>query len=165
MPKAKTILVLAAASAAAFGAYRWHTSSTDNDRGLAVIDRVWIDHVPRSETETINVFIALSKDVAGQPTGIFQKSSAWRGAYELFKYETRRGRIVATFPQTKETEEITAKATRCDEGGMDFCLELDGASRGVKKYYSRKGWEIEGGASTADIESRIDQIEASAPRE
>ena len=25
---------------------------------------------------------------------------------------------------------------------MDFCLELDGASRGAKRYYSREGWEI-----------------------
>ena len=25
---------------------------------------------------------------------------------------------------------------------MDFCLELEGSSRGVKKYYSREGWEI-----------------------
>jgi hypothetical protein len=25
---------------------------------------------------------------------------------------------------------------------MDYCLELEGSSHGVKRYYSREGWEI-----------------------
>ena len=25
---------------------------------------------------------------------------------------------------------------------MDYCLEMSGGSRGVKRYYSRRGWEV-----------------------
>jgi hypothetical protein len=33
---------------------------------------------------------------------------------------------------------------------MDYCLEIEGASRGVKRYYSREGWEV---GSVRDIDA------------
>jgi hypothetical protein len=57
-----------------------------------------------------------------------------------------------------EREQIRVKATRCHEHQMDFCLELTGSSRGAKKYYSRKGWEIDGKSSMHDLEHRIDHV-------
>ena len=38
---------------------------------------------------------------------------------------------------------------------MDYCLELTGTNRGVKKYYSRKGWEIDGNHMQDRIESML----------
>jgi hypothetical protein len=43
---------------------------------------------------------------------------------------------------------------------MDFCLELDGASRGVKRYYSREGWEIRGPRDLDAIEREVASVRA-----
>ena len=43
---------------------------------------------------------------------------------------------------------------------MDFCLELDGASRGVKRYYSREGWYIDRGRDLDAIERQVDAVRA-----
>jgi hypothetical protein len=43
---------------------------------------------------------------------------------------------------------------------MDFCLDLEGASRGVKHYYSREGWEIGGGRDLDAIERQVDAVRA-----
>ena len=37
-------------------------------------------------------------------------------------------------------------------------MEIEGTSRGVKKYYSRKGWEIESVPSAKDLAARADMI-------
>ena len=39
-------------------------------------------------------------------------------------------------------EKLTVDARPCRDNGMDFCLDVTGSSRGVKRYYSKKGWEI-----------------------
>ena len=167
MSKIKLIAALALVSGAAVGAYEWKASRAA-DRGQRVVDRIWIDHMPASQTDKINVFLVLSEEAAGQQVGAFQNSSMWAGEHEFFTYDQKGGKLVATFPQTADTEALSAKATRCEQGEMDFCLELDGGTRGVHKYYSRKGWEIEGGSHSLPeveqrIEQRIEQIEKSAP--
>ena len=59
------------------------------------------------------------------------------------------------YPQSGDKERITAKARPCDDRDMDYCLELDGGSHGVKKYYSRKGWEI---GSLADEQAKVREL-------
>ena len=66
-------------------------------------------------------------------------------------------------PQTDDVEEYSPKASRCEKGDMDFCLHLDGGTHGVHEYYSRKGWEIEGTQTLAQLEQRIEQIEHFTP--
>jgi hypothetical protein len=78
----------------------------------------------------------------------------------LLRYEGSGGELRLVFPQTGDRETVRAKARRCDEGGMDFCLELDGASRGVKRYYSREGWEIGGNHDLDAIARRLDAVRA-----
>ncbi|HTJ45895.1 MAG TPA: hypothetical protein VL463_27515 [Kofleriaceae bacterium] len=114
-------------------------SDRDRDR-VGVADRIWIDHIPSSDRDAVNAFIVLTEE----PVGIFQQSSVWRGAFEIFRWEGRGDQLRVVYPQTGEKETIRARATRCDERGMDYCLEVSGASHGVAKYYSRKGWEIDG---------------------
>jgi hypothetical protein len=46
------------------------------------------------------------------------------------------------FPQSGDRETLTVKPHRCNEQGMDYCLDVSGSTRGVSRYYSRKGWEI-----------------------
>jgi hypothetical protein len=157
MSKAKTMIALALVAAG--GGYAWHAhGSAVADGKQSVVDRIWIDHMPKSETDKVNIFLALSEETAGQEVGIYQTASQWTGAHEIFLYAQKRGKLVATFPQTGDTEELSAKATRCDKGDMDFCLTIDGGSRGVKQYYSREGWEIEGSHTAAELEQRAEQL-------
>jgi len=55
-----------------------------------------------------------------------------------------------------DRETVRAQASRCNEAGLDFCLQLDGGSRGAKKYYSREGWEIR---SFDEARVKLDAIE------
>lgn len=104
-----------------------------------IVNRIWIDHIPRDDRDTIQVFVAITE----QPFGIFQAASQWKGNYELFRYERNGGELRVVYGQSGERETIKAKATACGERDWDFCLELKGG-RGAKRYYSMKGWEIEG---------------------
>lgn len=153
----KKLVLLVVLGGAAAGA--WSLVGDDAPSGAEaaeshrlVMDRLWLDHVPTSERDTVNVFAMLSE----HSVGIFDSSSAWRGQYELFRFEANGGEVRLHYPQTDKRETVRAKAERCSEGGMDYCLKLTGASNGVKKYYSREGWEI-GGAAQPDA---VKQIEA-----
>jgi hypothetical protein len=135
--------------------YGWKRATHPAENRL-VADRIWIDHIPRNERDAIRVFFAVSE----HSIGVFQTTSQWRGAYEAFRYEASGGELRLVFPQTGDRETVRAKARRCDDGGMDFCLELDGASRGVKRYYSREGWEIGGGHGLDAIARQLDAVRA-----
>ncbi len=141
----KKILFILLLLVAAYFVWRWWNSdsrSADAGRGKEILfDRMWIDHLPTKETDTCQIFAAVTE----QPFGVFQSSSAWKGAWELFTYDDKGdGKVVFKYPQTSESERASYRASRCDEKGFEFCLEIAGASRGVKRYYSRKGWEIGG---------------------
>lgn len=104
------------------------------------LDRIWIDHIPRNDRDIFNIWVAITE----QPFGIFQATSQWKGNFELFQYESHGDEIRIVYGQTGEKEKAKLKATKCDEKGFDYCLTIDGASRGVKKYYSMEEWIIEG---------------------
>ena len=59
------------------------------------------------------------------------------------------------FPHTGDRETVRWLARKCDERGMDFCLDLEGASHGVKHYYSLEGWEI---GSVGDAEAVLARL-------
>jgi hypothetical protein len=145
----KALLAMVAVTAAGYGVYRWQSdgpaaqAKTDDD---LITDRLWIDHLPRNDKDMIQIFAAITEE----PIGIFQATSQWKGEFELFRYEKNGNELRVVFPQTGTKDRVKAKATRCDQRGMDFCLELEGSSRGVKKYYSREGWEI-GNVKDADV--------------
>lgn len=119
-------------------ASRLHSSTGYVSDAKLVRDRVWIDHLPKNDRDTFNAFAVLTQE----SVGVFQATSAWRGNFELFRYEGQGDEFRVVFPQTGDREKLKLRARRCDERGMDFCLDIDGGSRGVKRYYSREGWEI-----------------------
>jgi hypothetical protein len=143
----KALLAVVAVAGAGYGVYQWRSDSkpapkADDD---LIVDRLWIDHIPRNDKDIIQIFAAITEE----PVGIFQATSQWKGEFELFRYERSGSELRVVFPQTNTKDRVKAKATRCNQRGMDFCLELEGSSRGVKKYYSREGWEI-GSVKDAD---------------
>jgi hypothetical protein len=151
MKKLLFVVVVAVAVGALWSARRGHPSADAPQRLFA--DRIWIDHVPRGERDTIQVFAAVSE----HSIGVFHAASQWRGRYEMFRYEAHGGELRLVYPHTGERDTVQTRARRCNEQGMDFCLELDGASRGVKRYYSREGWEINGAADAKAIEDAIER--------
>ena len=154
----KLLLATALLGTVGYGGWRLThgggSSETSVDDSKLALDRIWIDHIPRSEKDMIQIFAAVTEE----EFGVFQQTSAWKGSFELFRFAFKGDQIHATFPQDNEKEKITVKATRCNEGQMDYCLEISGTSRGVKKYYSRKGWEIDGAHSVKELEQRTDAL-------
>jgi len=157
----KPLLILALMGTVSYGAYRMIGSSSRSsdqpavqDGEQLVLDRIWIDHIPRNERDTIQVFAAITEE----PFGVFQAASTWKGQYEVFRYEAKGNELRIVYPQSNDKETVKHNARRCSENQMDFCLELSGGSRGVKRYYSRKGWEIENVKSVGDLHDRADAL-------
>ena len=154
----KPLLILALMGTVSYGAYRLMSSPEKSEAPVAqdgeqlVLDRIWIDHIPKNDRDTIQVFVAISEE----PFGVFQAASSWKGAYELFRYEAHGNELRVVYPQDGKRETVKHNARRCSENQMDFCLELSGG-KGVKRYYSRKGWEID---SLASEQAKIDEIAA-----
>lgn len=155
----KKLLILAVISTCAFAGWRvlrgGGGQAAAHDGGGLVLDRIWIDHIPTHDRDQISVFAALTDE----PIGVFQTASAWKGHYELFRHEASGGEIRILYPQDGHRERARASARKCGADGFDYCLELEGASRGVKRYYSRKGWEIDGAARLDELRARIEGIE------
>ena len=147
----KKLLVVAALVAGA-GVWGWgHHGGSKADEGNLVVDRLWIDHMPTSARDMVNVFIAFD----GEAMGIFQKGSRWSGSYEMFHFELEGGQMRIAYPQTGKHEQVKVRAHSCDEAQMDYCLEIEGATRGVKKYYSMEGWELR---SHGDVDALLQKI-------
>jgi hypothetical protein len=126
------------------------TEEAVRDSEQLALDRVWIDHMPRDERDTVSVFVAITEE----PLGVFQTSSVWKGNFEMFRYQAKGNDLRIVYPQNNERETVKASARRCNDSGWDYCLELDGSTRGVKRYFSRKGWEIDG-VRGRDLRGRI----------
>lgn len=138
----KKILFILILALAAYLLWRWWNSgqAAVADRGEKTFyNRLWVDHLPRSDTDTIQIFAAITDE----PIGIFQQTSTWKGSFELFRYEPAGdGKAVFFYPQSKDKERVGYRAVTCSEKGFDFCMELQGASRGTRRYFSQRGWEV-----------------------
>jgi hypothetical protein len=116
-----------------------------------VVDRLWIDHMPTNGRDVVNVFMAFDSEAMG----VFQKGSRWIGSYEMFHFELDGGQMRIAYPQTGKHELVKLRARSCDENQMDFCLEVEGATRGVKQYYSMEGWDFR---SQKDAEAMLNRL-------
>lgn len=153
----KKLLVLVVISMCAFAGWRvlrgggGDEAAAMHDDSKLALDRIWIDHMPKNDRDQISVFVAITDD----PVGVFQTSSVWKGNFEMFRYEAHHNELRILFPQDNSRERVKIKAHKCGERDFDYCLELDGATRGVKRYYSRKGWEIDGATRPDELRARI----------
>lgn len=127
-----------------------HAAKTDGGE-VAVADRLWIDHLPKGPRDPVQVFVMLDDD----HLGVFNRSSQWKGEFELFRYRQDGAVVRAEFPQNGAKESIRTKATECDGEDRDFCLELAGSSRGAKQYLSQEGWELRGHLTERQLEAAV----------
>ena len=129
--------------------------SRTSDQKL-LVGRIWIDRLPQRDTDHYEAFVAVEES----SVGVFQRASAYEGAFEIFKYEPRGdGKLQLLFPQSKKKYDVKYDAKTCREKDFDYCLALVGAPRGVPKYYSKKGWEIDG-RDSAELERALVAWEA-----
>jgi hypothetical protein len=136
----KALLAMVVLAGTGVGVYRWKGDSAPAPKHQEdlLTDRLWVDHIPRGERDVFQIFAARTEE----PIVILQSTSRWKGEFEMFKYEAHGDEMRIFYPQTRSSEKVRAKATECNRDGMDYCLELEGSNHGVKKYYSRDGWEI-----------------------
>ena len=134
----------------------------DGGGGKLLTGRVWIDHLPRNDHDRVQVLALLKK----HPFGQFVGTSQWKGAWEGFRYEPRgEGRLAVTWPDTRSTDQVTYSARRCGERGFDFCLDIKGATRGVQRYFSKEGWDLDEdhGHGAADLGREVSDVLAQLP--
>ena len=161
----KKLLLLLVLVIVAYLVWRWWRGSGGEqataDRGEKLFyDRVWVDKLPATQTDAFDIFAAVTE----QPVGVFDHRSAWKGQWELFRYEGRGdGQVELLFPQSKSKMRMSYRAWKCNEKkDFDFCLETSCGTGGTKKYYSQRGWEIGSVEAARAAEGRLLQA-APAP--
>ena len=148
MKKLVLVMVLVAA---AVGGMKWQQRhATDGRRGPSIVlNRFWVDHLPTGERDPFKVFVLNVEGI-----GAFAEETQWKGQIERFRFDMDGNTVHAVFPWTDTREDMKINARPCQEQGMDYCLELSGSSRGVKRYYSRKGWQRRDGEDIEAFEAR-----------
>jgi hypothetical protein len=122
------------------GGLAWRAWRSDAPDPKLVFDRFWIDHQPRDVEEKFQVFFINSEF----PFGRFVTRTAFLGSFEEFHYHVRpreEGVLDFLFGSTREIQRVKLTAKSCNESGFDYCLDINGTSRGVKRYYSKKEWQ------------------------
>ena len=118
-----------------------------------LVDRIWIDHMPTSERDKIDVFVML-----GEPSmGGFSTSSAFEGDWAAFEWGLDGG-LHLRMLQTDKKHKIKAsivKGAGCEP--FDYCLRLKGAPRGSKKYGSMEDWVVNGN-ETPDPRALVQEL-------
>ena len=153
----KKILWIVLLVVVAYLAWRWWRGpgeAATADRGEKIVfNRVWVDHLPASQTDPFDTFAAVTE----QPMGVFAHQSQWKGEWELFRYEPRGdGQLEIVYPASKGGKaRVSYRAWKCsDKKDFDFCLEMSGG-KGAKKYYSQRGWEIGSVDAARALETRL----------
>jgi len=115
-----------------------------------LVNRIWIDALPTNPKQKVHVFLMVDEPQLGQ----FLHTSAFEGDFSLFEWHDRdNGRIDMTLLQSEKKHRVSAAVSSKGCEPFDFCLELKGAPRGAKKYYSMQDWVVEPGRSldSADV--------------
>jgi hypothetical protein len=133
----RKLLVAMLVVGAIFGASHWMSSTTPAAKPDIVLNRIWVDHMPKGEKDTHRVFALWQPE----SFGVFADRNWWRVELERFRYEVNGNEVQAFWPLSGKRATLTIKAERCRVDDWDFCLEIEGAPSGVKRYYSRLGWE------------------------
>src|SRR5262249_28717562 len=106
-----------------------------------LFDRFWIDHEPKDQKDEFQALF-----VSGDhPVGHFAAQTIWAGRWEGFHYHVvprQDGVIDVMLPSRGANGRGRYTARQCSEGGFDYCLDLSGSPRGVRRYFSRKSWQV-----------------------
>ncbi|MCU1277732.1 MAG: hypothetical protein JWM53_1278 [bacterium] len=135
------------------GGVAWRAVMRDAPEPKLLFGRFWVDHEPRDDKDK---FQAVYVD-GDHPFGHFAARTVWTAQLEFFHYHViprEDGVIDLLFGNTRERQRVRYVARRCGDNGFDFCLDITGSSRGVKRYYSKKEWQARAGESVDQLFDR-----------
>jgi len=153
----KKLIVLAAVVLGAVWMLRGESSDKTDDNAVHdghnhVVNRAWIEKIPKDMRDKIDVFIAQSDP----QFGAFQRTSAYEGSYSVFQWHGGgSGKYHVTMLQSGKKHDMKASVSRKNCKEFDLCMTLNGAPRGTTKYYSMKDWVIDGKATQENIRAFI----------
>lgn len=143
----RTVLVLSIAALAACSAKS--SSVSDADARHLLIDRNWIDHMPKTDRERLHVY----RFVPTMGGGVFQDRTLYKGTFELFKFDVDGDHLTFDLPETHERVRSQFHIEKVD-GPAPFDLKLTVWSdpRGPSVYY---GMRAETDRDGAALEQRL----------
>lgn len=112
-----------------------------------VENRVWIERMPDTPRQKFDVFVLIedAKNPSEPGIGVFSRTSAFEGDFTVFNWWRKEpGKFRIYMLQKKKTHRLRAKTTDRGCEPFDYCLKLEGAPRGARKYGSMREWVIEG---------------------
>ncbi len=129
-----------------------------------LVNRVWIERVPDAPNDKFHILAIVDEPAFG----VFQHTSFYEGDYSMFSWENldAHGFDLVMLQNEKSYKlrySIATKGCR----GFDYCMNVKGAPRGVKQYYSMEDWVIEphGASAQAIAPAQLRQlIEARATK-
>lgn len=113
----------------------------------------WLDHMPAGESDPIDL---LQLDARGN--GVYVHGSAYRGSYEVFRYEASNDELRVTFLENGARARTGYRIERMKRKGFDLRLTFTDSPRGPAAYYG-----FEGGRALPEAVQRLVPTTA-APR-
>jgi hypothetical protein len=107
----------------------------DAEARKLLLDRNWIDRMPRSERDRLHVY----RFVPSMGGGVFQDRTVYKGMFELFRFTTERDEIHFDLPETHQ--DVVSKFRIESVDGpepFDLRLTIDADPRGPQVYYGRR---------------------------
>lgn len=135
------IIIGVACLAWAFWPNQGAESTDADDDGLQgeLINRLWIDKIPTSMTDKIDVLALIDDPHAG----VFQNTSAYEGDFSIFEWRPGdTGKVRIFMLQTERVHKMKYRVSNKDCGRFDLCMRVKGAPRGAKRYHSMEDWVI-----------------------
>jgi len=127
-----------------FGLRKDDASVAATDTPDELVNRIWIDALPTSAKQKVDVFVMVDEPHLGQ----FLRTSAYEGEYAVFEWHDRdSGRVEMVMLQTDKKHHVGFKVSSQGCDPFDYCMKVKGAPRGAKKYFSMKDWIVEPGRS------------------
>src|SRR3954465_1802454 len=104
----------------------------DGEAPRLLLDRNWIDRMPPTERDRLNVY----RFVPSMGGGVFQDRTIFKGTFELFMFETTNSEIRFVLPETHERVTSAYRIEAVDgPAPFDLKLTIDGDPRGPKTYF------------------------------
>ncbi|MEZ4363554.1 MAG: hypothetical protein R3B48_25485 [Kofleriaceae bacterium] len=106
------------------------TEVSERDASRLLYATPWLDHMPAHEGDAIELL-----QFDPRHNGVYIKGNAYRGGYDVFRYERTRSQLKLTFPADGEVAETGYRIERIKRGGFDLRLTLTDSPRGPSAYY------------------------------
>ena len=124
-----TCLLVAALAACST---RKTASVSDGEARRLLVDRNWIDRMPRTDRDKLHVY----RFVPSMGGGVFQDRTLYKGTFELFMFETSGDELRFNLPETHDKIVSKFRIDRVDgPEPFDLKLTIDADPRGPQIYF------------------------------